>query len=90
MGYIEKVVDLGIKWVKFPYYPYSVNSLPFLNHMVGFLILTDFLSVFVGFSILYKRYNPIRKHPINMYNNCSTLLYKYHLWHKKTHRLGGR
>jgi hypothetical protein len=25
-----------------------------------------------------------------MYNNCSTLLYKYHLWHKKTHRLGGR
>ena len=73
MGYIEKVVDLGIKWVKFPYYPYSVNSLPFLNHMVGFLILVDFLGLFVGLSIKYNRNNPKTKHPISMYNNSSTL-----------------
>jgi len=25
-----------------------------------------------------------------MYNNCSTLLYKYNPRHKKTHRIGGR
>jgi len=64
-------------WVKFPYYPYSVNSLPSLNHMVGFLILTEFLGVLVGFSILYNRNNPMRKLPTNIYNNSSTLLYKY-------------
>jgi len=42
--------------------------------MVGFSDdLGGFLVVFVGFSIKYNRNNPITKHPISMYNNCSTL-----------------
>ena len=58
--------------------------------MTGFSDLEVFLGGFWGFSIKYNRNNPITKHPISMYNNCSTLLYKYNPRHKKTHRIGGR
>ena len=45
-----------------------------LNQMVGFSDdLGGFLVVFVGFSIKYNRYNPIRKLPINIYFISSTL-----------------
>ena len=41
--------------------------------MTGFSDLEVFLGGFWGFSIKYNRNNPITKHPINIYNNCSTL-----------------
>jgi hypothetical protein len=41
--------------------------------MVGFLGSDDVFLGFLGLSIKYNRNNPITKHPINIYNNCSTL-----------------
>jgi len=44
-----------------------------LCQIVGFSDDLGVFGGFLGFSIKYNRNNPIRKHPINMYNNCSTL-----------------
>jgi len=51
--------------------------------IVGFSDDLGGFGGFLGLSIKYNRNNPITKHPINMYNNSSTLLYKYNLGHKK-------
>jgi len=45
--------------------------------MVGFLGFFLILGGLLGRSIKYNRNNPIKNNPINIYNNSSTLLYKY-------------
>jgi len=41
--------------------------------IVGFSDDLGGFGGFLGLSIKYNRNNPITKHPISMYNNCSTL-----------------
>jgi len=41
--------------------------------IVGFSDDLGGFGGFLGLSIKYNRNNPITKHPINIYNNCSTL-----------------
>ena len=76
MMYLEKwfgFLDLGLKVGRVPLISLFCDYLLILYHMVGFVGFFLILGCFLGFSIKYNRNNPITKHPINIYNNCSTL-----------------
>lgn len=82
-------VKSGLESLKFPILIVGQISFPSLNQTI--LLLGFFLGLggLLGRSIKYNRYNVIKNTPINIYNNSSTLLYKYHLRAKRIHPQGG-
>jgi len=70
---MKKVLKSWWRWVEFPKIPYSDDYFLSLCQIVGFSDLVVVLGVFLGLSIKYNRFNPIKKHPISMYSNLSTL-----------------
>ena len=76
MMYLEKwfgFLDLGLKVGRVPLISLLSDYFLIVYHMVGLVGFFLILGGFLGLSIKYNRNNPIRKHPISMYNNCSTL-----------------
>ena len=82
------MIWFGLKVGEIPLVSLFCDYFLILYQMVGFSGLDFFLGGLLSRSILYIKYNATPIIPINIYNNSSTLLYKY-LQGKKIHRLGG-